>query len=283
VSSSGTIENEKICLAQGDQVSPVMVTDGGGGALVTWQDFRTGVGDVYAQRLDFTGHRLWEVDGVPVCKENGTQSAPQVVTDGAGGMIVVWTDQRPGSQGMDIYAQRLTSEGAPVWPNGGVLLCGAVNDQKEPALVSDDAGGAVVVWRDFRSGNDQIWAQRINGGGFRLWTANGAPVNLLTGVHLGFTLISDGHRGAIVVWQDDRGDVGDIFAQRINEFGAPVWLDQEGNGVRCASSRISRVRPYSWMTVSAAPSSHGQISASGPATLTSTLSGSTRSTGRGSG
>ena len=43
-----------VCNAHGDQRAPVLASDGAGGALVAWQDFRVD-GDVYAQRVRLNG------------------------------------------------------------------------------------------------------------------------------------------------------------------------------------------------------------------------------------
>ena len=39
----------------------------------------------------------------------------------------------------------------------------------DPQLVSDGGGGAIIMWMDWRSGNADIYAQRVNGGGTVLW------------------------------------------------------------------------------------------------------------------
>jgi hypothetical protein len=52
----------------------------------------------------------WDADGVALCVAYSGQTKPAIVSDGAGGAIVVWRDYRSGSS-PDIYAQRITSEG----------------------------------------------------------------------------------------------------------------------------------------------------------------------------
>src|SRR5215831_16683687 len=59
-STSATIVNESVCSALFDQMPPVSVPDGGGGTIVAWSDFRSGVDlDVYAQKLDTAGNPVW--------------------------------------------------------------------------------------------------------------------------------------------------------------------------------------------------------------------------------
>jgi len=51
------------------------------------------------------------------------------------------------------------------WLYNGVALCTASGDQQHPAIVSDGSGGAIVTWMDSRSGNLDIYAQRVDGFG----------------------------------------------------------------------------------------------------------------------
>src|ERR1043166_4265878 len=127
-----------------------------------------------------------------------------VVSDGAGGAIVTWYDGRSGNNYIIIYAQRLNAAGVPQWTADGVALCsvaGALFSDGDPgpAMVSDGAGGAIVTWSDGRSGNGDIYAQRVSAAGVPQWTADGVA------------MVSDGAGGAIVTWSDGRSGNGDIY------------------------------------------------------------------------
>ncbi len=77
-----------VCSASQDQSSQQMTSDGSGGAIITWQDYRNGGYDIYAQRIDEDGFPLWTPDGIPVCTLSASgQGEPQIVSDGAGGAI----------------------------------------------------------------------------------------------------------------------------------------------------------------------------------------------------
>src|SRR5216117_3092139 len=86
---------------------------------------------------------------VPLCTAAADQRFPTIVSDGAGGAIVTWTDQRDTiATGSDIYAQRVNAAGVPQWAANGVALCTAANDQVAPTIASDGAGGAIATWTD---------------------------------------------------------------------------------------------------------------------------------------
>jgi len=48
-----------------------------------------------------------------------------IVSDGAGGAIVTWSDFRGGDPKAHIYAQRMNATGTPQWAADGVALCTA--------------------------------------------------------------------------------------------------------------------------------------------------------------
>ena len=221
--------NLPVCTAANNQISPMIVPDGAGGAIVTWQDKRSGVLDIYAQRLSAAGAPLWATDGVALCTAANAQSVPTIASDGAGGAIITWQDARSGTSN-DIYAQRVNAAGVPQWTANGVAVCTAAGDQDAPTIVSDGAGGAVVTWQDARSGsNNDIYAQRLNAAGVPQWTANGVALCTAANDQVGPTIDTDGAGGAIVTWQDFRsGTNNDIYAQRVNAVGVPQWT---ANGV----------------------------------------------------
>src|SRR5437868_2622448 len=101
--------NLPVSTAAGNQQSPMVVSDGRGGALVTWQDSRpsaTGT-DIYAQHILASGivDPAWPADGRAVCAASGSQGSPTLAADGAGGAIITWSDSRNPSA--DIYAQHV--------------------------------------------------------------------------------------------------------------------------------------------------------------------------------
>jgi hypothetical protein len=69
-------------------------------------------------------HSQWIDNGAPVCTEPYVQDDPAIVSDGAGGAIIVWEDDRP-DWFSDIYAlerrgRRIRSIFLP--PHGGQSL-----------------------------------------------------------------------------------------------------------------------------------------------------------------
>ncbi len=157
-------DGRALCTAANDQFNPFPVSDGSGGAIVTWYDFRPGAtSDIYAQHVLASGavDPAWPADGRALCTAAGNQQGPSIVSDGAGGAIVAWSDLRGGT--FDVYAHHVLASGAvdPGWPADGLVLSNAAGNQTGSPIVSDGAGGAVVAWQDQRSGDNDIYAQRV--------------------------------------------------------------------------------------------------------------------------
>jgi len=104
-----TPDGVALCTAASYQYSPTIVSDGAGGAIVTWYDHRSGTNyDIYAQRVNAAGVPQCNVDGVKVCTAAGDQLGPTIVAEGQGGAIVTWRDNR-GTDG-NIYAQNINGD-----------------------------------------------------------------------------------------------------------------------------------------------------------------------------
>lgn len=224
-----TVDGVPVCTAGGAQAWVQAVSDGTGGAIIVWIDTRDGEGDLYAQRIGADGAIMWPVgspslDGVPVCNTSEGQSWTQVVSDGAGGVIVTWEH---GTNPNDLHAQRLNADGEIQWPAGapaadGVVLSASGGVQIWSRIVSDGAGGAILVWTDGRNNpvtSFDIYAQRINGSGLTLWVGD-VPVCTTDGAQTYPAIATDGLGGAFITWFDNNEE---IWAQRLNSSGARQW------------------------------------------------------------
>jgi hypothetical protein len=282
-----------ICKAQANQVAPQLAPDGSGGAFITWYDYRSGRGeDIYAQRIDANGVHAWQMDGIPVCAENGTQWYPQIVSDGQNGVVICWDDKRSGyydvyAQRMDgagnylwqmngiavsaapenqeysqiamcgkdsfiltwqdyrngnadIYAQKIDLTGRVLWKNNGEVVCNVAGNQERPQLVGGDA--PIIIWTDFRNGtgNSDIYAAKISADGKPLWGPYGVALCEASGNQGNPKATSDGDNGATVVWQDERSGQSGIYARRVNKDGKALWAP---DGKTICSSNFSAEFP----------------------------------------
>lgn len=252
INSLGSVEPWLTSVAIGPSVSfPIGIcTDGSGGAIVFFIDSRNDPDplnpgfeftnlDIFAQRIDNTGARQWGNAGVAICAHANNQDVTDAtdfykhcVSDGSGGAILVWSDFRNDpdngqgaggpAENVDLFAQRVDNSGTVQWTTNGVAVCTAINKQSNMNVVSDEAGGVVVVWDDFRNAAQQaIHAQRISNSGAAQWTPDGIQITTVGKLP---DITPDNFGRAIITWEDNRNASTDIYGQRINlSTGAGSW------------------------------------------------------------
>lgn len=229
------------------QEDPDICSDGSGGFYITWVDYRAdSLGDVYAQRLNSNGdvYSGWPADGIIVSAiMNTEQKSLHTIPDGAGGAMVVWHDLRSGNG--DLYAHHILPNGTldPAWGTDGNLLAGGTGNQGgagEQSVDSDGAGGVIAAYTNF---DWNIYCQRISINGTLPWGSNPIAVCTASGDQKAVKMCPDGSSGAFIVWRDFREDFnGDIYGQRINSSGAPVWT-ANGIAIRQEAASVKQDEP----------------------------------------
>jgi hypothetical protein len=198
--------------------------DGAGGVVCAWLYVSAAPTEILAQRVDGTGAVRWATDGMSLLPSGQPNSHLHAVPDGAQGAIVAWVDYR--SARAEIYAQRVNALGNIQWATNGVLVNTAPGSGAQAStysMVEDGAGGVLLAWTDRRFSSTELtlWAQRLSGLGTPLWAADGAIAST-PNAYGPYGVVSDGLQRGIVGWQDNRGGVFDIYAQRVPLFGTPV-------------------------------------------------------------
>ena len=128
--------------------------------------------------------------------------------------------------GEQIYVQRINQAGTTVLDPNGVHLSPATERQLTPAIVSDNSGGAIISWDDRRNNFSywDIYAQRINASGTRLWPLQGLAVIEADEMQTEARLVSDGNGGAFIMGGWDFRNLAfpesDIYVQKVCANGA---------------------------------------------------------------
>jgi subtilisin family serine protease len=238
----------------GVEYQPVLVSDGAGGAVIAWAEGPWSAdlesqSHIRAQRLSASGEKMFGDDGVWLSRAEGGQQKPAIASDGAGGAIVAWVDRRSGA--FNVYAQRITASGTPMWLEGGVAIAKEFHFQYDPSIAADGQGGAFVAWVDAREPFWAIYAQRVDASGFARWVEDGIrvspqPTN-------GATIVADGAGGAYVAWRDRRHvplEPGlnvvarsDVYAARLDGDGHPLWTEGGVPVTEGATASPSKILP----------------------------------------
>ena len=181
------------------------------GNYITWYVLNDlgGHARIMVQKFDSDGHQLWG-SGVAVNDdwEKGPASSATIATDGVGGVFVSWTDNTP-----FVYLQHVDTSGsvlfpsavttvdsgacvpAPGYPGGSYSTFASYRYPFTKTMVSDGAGGVVVLWAPTLDPTRHVCLQRLDANGDRLWSSAGVNA----GDHYGsWFLTPDGANGAFV-------------------------------------------------------------------------------------
>ncbi|MHA1270221.1 MAG: hypothetical protein ACTSPY_10580 [Candidatus Helarchaeota archaeon] len=233
-SASWTLNGVVISNAMLSQKTADVCSDESGGIIITWIDYRTSLNQIYAQRINATGHVLWTTNGIQVAPISYDQDTPQICSDGLGGAIIVWADYRTPGTTPSIYAQRIDASGMKLWGSSGIIIYHDSTDwQKTPKIISDGANGAIIIWLHNNGGNYYIYGQRVNATGQLQW-------GILKSIYISgnadeIQMCGDGSGGAYITWA-----YGDIYAQRINSAGNRYWV---ASGISICSSSGTQAKP----------------------------------------
>ncbi|MBU8921419.1 MAG: T9SS type A sorting domain-containing protein, partial [Bacteroidales bacterium] len=195
-----------------------IVPDGSGGAIIAWKDMRNGIRNIYAQRvLASNGSSQWTANGISICSALIGQDNTIGVSDGSGGAIFTWTDERNGNY--DVYAQRVSNGGTIAWTLDGISICNQSGYEYTPQLILTATGNAVWGWRDNRFPVELIYAQMVDPSGAVQWATNGIPVSGTDSDIDYFDISPDREGGAIIAWNTYNSGIRDIKAQRVERNG----------------------------------------------------------------
>jgi hypothetical protein len=141
---------------------------------------------IYYQRLNAAGVEQVAAGGVRIAGD-GTEGPGfhHVVSPTTGGFIMVYVrDTRTFQSPRHVYAQRYDTSGAAMW-NGGapVVISDAspipIAQYPQIALAPDN--GAAFAWSDFRDGDSDVYAQRVDENGAIQFAANGVTASIRAG------------------------------------------------------------------------------------------------------
>ena len=217
-----------ICTLPSAQGAPQAIPDGFGGMFIAWGDLRDGPMAQYAQRITASGQVFagWPENGARIVANRYMRD---LVSDGAGGAYLSCATAAS-LYDANYYLQRLTGAGtiASGWPDGGALVCQAPDERVGLRMEPDGAGGALLVWSDYRDHNDDdVYALRMRSDGTRdpNWPANGLAVTNNTALDDYADLAADGQGGGYLCWAQYSNSTDHVLIQHLTGTAnvAPTW------------------------------------------------------------
>lgn len=186
----------------------------GANYVVVWTDGRSGTDmDIYGTRVDTSGNVL-DTSGVVVSSAVDDQQSPSIAF-AADAALVVWEDWRNGTDS-DIYGARVAPSGS-VLDTMGIAISTGSGNQGYPSVASDGINRHLVVWQDGLSGLRDIRGARLDTAGIVL-DSFGIAICSASDDQSSPCVAFDG-TDYIVVWQDGRPGLPDIFATKVDTSG----------------------------------------------------------------
>lgn len=163
----------------------------------------------------------WQDNGIPVQKAWSQRWDPKLVESEDNSVIVVWSDVR--NEDADIFAQRISSSGNPLWEEGGLLICGDLGTQSHPAVAGDSNGGAYVVWGEYTPhyGAD-IFIQHLTSDGIFLWE------DALFVTHVDMVYSGVLRHAALKLCSDDSGGMYMALRNELPDELITLYVNNEG-------------------------------------------------------
>ncbi len=189
-----------------------MIPDKQGNMFATWFERTDTQTKLYAQKIGSNGALLWSQPVLAVDVKSTMYGMTPAVESG-GSLIVAWTDNR-NKRKPDVFAQKIDGNGNKLWGDNGSPVYVGPGMQDIRTVVSDDVGGAIVVWRDDE--RPGLYMQRVDGNCNPQWTTDGVSINDFCGIQVdedqayyggdmmgeGVNIQSDGLGGLYLNWTD---------------------------------------------------------------------------------
>ncbi len=210
-----------------------MTVDADGGAIIVFQDIRTGNNNIFAYRISSDGTSLWGEDGLQLSNSNAFNASPKVVVTNGGNIIVAWQADEV------TIRQKISPSGNLLWGNDGITLSGSPT-YSWPQLMA--VGNDSVIMKYFEdtgpvySPTRHVYAQKYDVNGNAVWAqpaliSNAAGISAWTQI---FPMVNDDNDGFYIAWHDDRDNnmLSSIYVQHISSEGQVLF---PANGVEAST------------------------------------------------
>jgi len=150
-----------------------------------------------------------------ICDTTGEQVYPQIaLNDQNGTGFISWYSNEGGNQ-YDVYLNSINKDGILKWGKEGLL----VSDYQTDTWVSfygmlvDDEDCALLVNRDMRNGNSNVYAYRISPTGEFLWGDDGLQITSSPYAKSCISAIQDNNGDYLIGW-----DVDSVYTDTVGEI-----------------------------------------------------------------
>lgn len=170
-----------------------IISDGAGGAFVSYVALNSGPPMMYVQRVLADGSLAWGSVGLMIGPNDfNYELGGSLFPDGEGGLYVMWHSPA------QIQVQRIDADGNKAWGTEGTVLSTAGTfSERTPDFIQVGESDFIIFWVD--TALDVVMAQKINGAGEIQWAAGGVEVVAINdAITHEVTGVSDNQGGAYI-------------------------------------------------------------------------------------
>jgi len=167
--------------------------------------------------------------------------SPAIASNGRD-YLAVWrqSSQYPAGSGTAIYGARVSSAGFVLDPQGLSINPPALNNYQKPSVrVASSGADYLVVWQaaQFEQVSNHIYGARVSSAGTVLDT-NAMVISRATGTQTA-PAVAGNAAGYLVVWQDSRSGVSNIYGAQITTAGSVL----QTNGIPISLGQNTKIAP----------------------------------------
>jgi hypothetical protein len=187
------------------------------GVVSVWSDTKTSVWNLYAQKVDAGGNKLWN-NGQPLLIDENQGCYPaytRVVKTNDNCIIITWI-QFFNPDDYRLYAQKVSSSGQLLWSQNNELILEA-DFYPRIYLIANESDGAYIIYDNYET--DEVQGINLDSNANDLWSGFTDP--LLGDVRLR-DIKSDNNGGVVISYNEYTGDEN-LMAARIDFDREILW------------------------------------------------------------
>lgn len=217
-----------ICTNSADQSVPRIAKGTDGAVVVAWNDQRDTVHTMFAQKIDSNGNSMWQFNGERACF--GWNNGFEVSADTLGNCFLTGIMQG------EVMSQKINLNGLPQWGISGQPITYQLTPVGS-AQIKCDGNSIYIMWNDLRSGNLDIYAQKLTNLGIAEWDSGGIVVTNSIVNHQSYDWVLSGC-GIICSWHERRSGSYDVFAAKVCNGGLLASQIIQMDGIVTANDTI---------------------------------------------
>lgn len=209
------------------QTGGLVRPDGAGGALVLWSNAASGSIGLTGQHVNASGAESWDADGLEFFFGiDGDAAKFQTLSWGDDAAMIFWEDNRWSGTGAVAMAQVMDGSAGIQFGLDGTVLS-ENEQQRNPVLTPDNAGGAYLAYTNASTGAEILYAQHVDAELLPTWPGIGYPVNpssTFGGIQPHLVQGNDGYLYLLWTAFSDLFELI-IYGQKYDADGVAQWVD----------------------------------------------------------